>query len=553
MKQSAQSRHIAYFSMEVGVNNAIHTYAGGLGILAGDTLKAGADVDAPMVGITLLYKNGYFKQDIIEETGHQKACSDDWDYEHILTKLPQTCTITIHEREVQIGIWKYDIPGGSGGSLPLYFLDADIEGNHDDERAASSYLYSKFPHTRITQEIILGVGGVAAMEALGYQIDTYHLNESHAGFAILALHEMFGNRQEAQNKVVFTTHTPVKHGHTIYEESYVRSFLKGGVAEYIHPEDLNEGNMHMTNFCLHNSRYANAVARKHAETSLNMFPDHTIDAITNGIHTASWTSKITQDVFDEYIDGWRQDFSLLRNSHLIPDPVIAEMKRENKKEMIAYLAEKHQLELSEHVCTLGFARRVDAYKRLNFITQDIERLKKIAHTYGGIQILFSGKAYPDSQVQAAAIQEIVKLSQIDHGLLKIHFIEGYDMELSLKLVSGVDVWLNNPIRPKEASGTSGMKAAANGTMNFSVIDGWWVEGWNENITGWAIGDESSHIGNEHYEREHMYSKLEHVILPMYHNDSKHWIEMMKNAISINGGHFQTHRMLLEYIAKAYTS
>ena len=561
------STSIAYFSMEIGLENHIKNFAGGLGILAGDTLKSGADLGLDMLGITLNYSQGYFSQNLDSLTGLQIENSDAWDIAKFLQAENAEFSLEISHETVWVRVFRYDIHGQKS-VVPVYFLDTDYDKNTPENRHITSQLYIADPNLRLKQEILLGIGGVIMLQALGKFESTqkYHLNESHAAFAILALRQILNQEsvEKLKEKVVFTTHTPVLHGHKHYQSSYLEANLAAQYFNLIQENEKIDGDFNLTRFCLQNSIYKNAVSKKHAEVSNELFPGFGIDFITNGVHAQSWTSPATQALLDQYLAGWRADSSLFRNALEIPDEQIFETHQTNKLELLKLIQERTGVIFDPKIFTIGFGRRVDPYKRLDLIFNDLERLKDIARKHNGLQLVFSGKAYPQTQNLEGSIAKIYSLSKQDLGLLKIVYIPNYDMEISLKMVSGADIWLNNPIKPLEASGTSGMKAAMNGVPNLSILDGWWCEGWVEDQTGWAIGEHSgdqdnldntaSHNGAEYInsrDANDLYNKLERVVLPTYFLNSSHWIEIQKQAMSLNGSHFNTERMLLEYLSKGY--
>lgn len=543
---------IAYFSMEIAINNQIKSYAGGLGILAGDTLKAAADMGLDMVGITLLYKYGYFKQELNPETGEQLELNDTWDYQKMLELLPQRAVLQIEGREVVIQIWKYEIQGIHGHIVPVYFLDTDLEENYSEDRYTSFSLYSKYEHTRIRQEIVLGAGGVLALEAIGYPLfDNYHLNESHAAFAVLPLCERLQDRQAVRKRIVFTTHTPILHGHRGYPLQTYQHYLPAKWFRWLDSKWVTDEKILLTDICLANAKYINAVAKRHSQVSQQMFPNYQIDHITNGVHAVTWVSLPMATLFDTFLTGWRQDPRQLRNALRIPDKELYEAHGRNKQALIDYIHQTTTQTFDPHAFTLGFARRVDGYKRTDFILSDVKQLQQIAQKYGSLQLVFAGKAYPDTHSMESIIAKIYRLSQHTQGALKVVYLPNYDMEIAKLMVAGVDIWLNNPVKPLEASGTSGMKASLNGVPNFSVLDGWWPEGWVERETGWSIGADAQTSSDAEFELRDLYTKLEHDILPTFYFDTQKWLEIQKQAIALNGSHFHTHRMVSEYLEKAY--
>ena len=540
----------AYFSMEIALRPDMKTYSGGLGILSGDTLKSCADLGLNMAGVTLLYKNGYFKQSIDPDSGKQVESNDEWDYKNKLVDTNKTFHITIENRDILVKLWKYDIVSKS--TVPVYFLDTNLPENDYEDQAICFNLYSKYDNTRLKQEIMIGVGSVMALQTLGYDIaDKYHLNESHATFAIPYLEKVLGNHEKAAQKIVFTTHTPLEHGHKKYAFDTLRPQLGDELTNIMQTNNEDKSIVNLTKYCLDNCIYSNAVARKHSEVMHKMFPTKHIDYITNGVHTYTWVAPATAEVFDKYCPDWRLDPSDLRNAMNIPEYEMRTLHTTNKKRLFEMVEQRLGKKFSTDKFTIGFARRVDGYKRQNFIFKDLDRLCRIAQKFGGLQFVFAGKAYPDTAGPDSTLAEVYRLSQRTDLPIDIVYIPDYDMTTSEYMVAGVDIWLNNPLRPLEASGTSGMKATLNGVPNFSVVDGWWVEGIQENETGWAIGDENSHMGNEEYELNDLYGKLEHIILPTYHYDTKKWLEIQKQAIAINASYFNTQRMVTEYLTKGY--
>ncbi|MCA9380688.1 alpha-glucan family phosphorylase [Candidatus Dojkabacteria bacterium] len=533
--------------MEIGLKNEIKEYAGGLGILAGDTLKTAADMGVDIVGVSILYKNGYFKQQLAED-GEQIEAADSWDYENLLQNTGVKVSVPINNDTLHIEIWKYEITGITGKINPVYFLNTDIEENSQENRYISFNLYTPYNNTRIRQEIALGIGGVMALKAMGHPtFDVYHLNESHAAFAIAALRDMLGSKEDAKKHVCFTTHTPAEHGHIIHSRSEIESILSPEYSSLL-VEDYENDSLHLTKFSLLNSKFHNAVSEKHSEVSSKMF-DMPIPGITNGIHVSSWASKHFQKLFDEKISTWRNYPEDLQKAEGILGDLVINAHDESKNELINYVESNNLGHLKLDIFTIGFARRVDGYKRSGFLFYELDRLKAIAEKFGGLQVIFSGKAYFDYADGEDHIAYVIKLSKEDLGKLKIIYLPNYDMNISAMMVSGTDIWLNNPIKPLEASGTSGMKAALNGVPNLSTLDGWWVEGIREGITGWAIGNEEDN--NEEAELNDMYSKLEEIIIPTYQNNKREWARLMKSAIAYNASHFNTHRMLSEYINKGY--
>ncbi len=550
---SERSAKVAYFSMEIGTEVSIPTYSGGLGILAGDTLKSAADLKLPMVGITLLYHQGYFSQKILEY-GQQKEFGTSWDPRCRLKLLPVKTEITIEGRTVKIQAWENLMRGVSGGYVPIYYLDTNLEENDPQDRSNTFQLYSGDHTRRIAQEALLGIGGVRMLEALGFNdIETYHMNEGHAAFLTLELlRRNNGYVDKVKKMCVFTTHTPVPAGHDQFDHDLARNMLGDILPENI--KALAGADMlNMTILALNMSRFVNAVAQKHGEVSRNMFPGYPIDSITNGVHPNSWVSEIWKTLYDRYIPGWAADPMKFKDVYKIPDNEYWARHEVAKRSLIRFVNHETQAGLDYDVFTIGFGRRATPYKRADLIFSDIERLTRICE--GKVQFVFSGKSHPMDAGGKELIRKIVDYSHALRGKVKIVFIENYDMFVGGLMTAGVDVWLNTPRRPREASGTSGMKAAMNGAPNFSVLDGWWIEGHEEGITGWSIGPAPTEANLVDYDdaldANDLYEKLEKILIPKFYNDRSGWIKVMKGAVAKNGSMFNTHRMVTEYAEKAY--
>jgi len=558
---------IAYFSMEIGVKNDIPTYSGGLGILAGDTIKSAADLNLPLVAVTLITHKGYFTQEI-DANGWQKEKPMTWDPAQYMTLLPQKVKVQIEGRDVYIQSWLYTVVSPTGGKVPLLFLDTDLPDNAPQDRGITDYLYGGDSTYRIKQEIVLGMGGVRMLQALEFHIKKYHMNEGHASFLALELLHRFKRDIESvwdersvwdvsrvRDLCVFTTHTPVEAGHDKFPYPLVKQVL-GEIIPFDVLKDLaGMDSLNMTRLALNLSNYINGVAKKHGEVSQHMFPGYHIHAITNGVHTFTWTCGEMAKLFDKYIPGWANEPELFVRSGIIPELELWEAHREAKRKLMEYVGQATGEVMDPNDLTIGFARRTTAYKRPHLLFHNIDRLLQIIKK-GNLQIIYAGKAHPHDDNGKRIIQGIYEYRQRLRGKVKIAFLPGYDMDIALKLVSGVDVWLNTPLRPLEASGTSGMKAAHNGVLNFSVLDGWWIEGHIEGITGWAIGampTETTQPGTSDAEdAADLYDKLENLIVPAYYNpDKSGWSRMMKGAISNNAYYFNSHRMMRRYVTEAY--
>ena len=544
---------IAYFSMEIGINEHIPTYSGGLGILAGDTLKSCADLNVPIVGVTLLSEQGYFHQKI-DRDGNQIELPINFNINDFLTLLPSKTSVTIEDRTVHIRIWSYLVKGVNGYIVPVFFLDTNVEKNSEADREITKHLYGGDNKYRLTQEIVLGIGGVRAIQALGYKtIDKYHMNEGHAALGTLELFNREKNVEKVREQCVFTTHTPVAAGHDQFDLSFARPMLGEILPDSILNEVVYENRLNMTRLALFFSHYVNGVAKKHGEVSRLMFPGYSIDSITNGVHTPTWVSDPFQRLFDKHIPGWRSDPYILRSAFSIDKTEVWDAHIDAKKKLIDFVNNRYNVGMNYDHFTIGFARRQTPYKRPDLVISDPNRLNEIAEKVGPIQIIYAGKAHPQDGLGKETIKRIFNTMKSMHGKVKIVYIHNYDMTIGKMMTAGVDIWLNTPRRPKEASGTSGMKAAHNGVPHFSTLDGWWLEGHIENITGWSIGPEKTEeeASDDEIDRDDLYKKLESWVIPKFYKDRDNWIRTMRSCIAINASFFNTNRMVQQYVLNAY--
>src|ERR1700761_685285 len=550
---------VAYLSMEIAVKPSMPTYSGGLGILAGDTLRAAADMGLPLIAVTLAHRKGYVRQHL-HASGMQSEEDQPWDVEAILSPEDPVITVLIEERTVAIRAWRYDLEGATGHTIPIYLLDTDLEENDPRDRGLTDHLYGGDGDYRLRQEIVLGIGGARILEALCFRPRVYHLNEGHASLLTIALLErhLRGRSLEqatvedleaVRERCVFTTHTPVPAGHDRFSMEQAHRILGSERARLIERVGgCHDGMLNMTYIALRFARYVNGVAMQHGNVSREMFPKYTIDAITNGVHAPTWTAPAFRALFDRHIPRWREDNLKLRYATDIPENEIAEAHLEGKRALIAAVKVRTGLELRPEIFTIGFGRRAATYKRCELLFTDPSRLLRVARELGGLQILLSGKAHPADHPAKAKIQQVIELTrQLSSDELKIAYLEDYDWALGALLTGGVDLWLNTPKRPYEASGTSGMKAALNGVPSLSVLDGWWIEGCNEGVTGWAISDHEDEV----QEANSLYERLEKLILPLYYGHHDAWRRIMRSTIAINGPYFNTQRMLKQYVSKAY--
>ncbi len=564
----SEKEHIAYFSMEMGISHTIPTYSGGLGVLAGDLLKSYADMKIPVVGITLLNEKGYFYQKIDSE-GNQKELPVEWNTNETLSLMPNEVFVGIEGRKVKVRAWKLMVRGYTGNTIPVFFLDTNLAENSDDDKKLTSFLYGGDRKYRLAQEIILGIGGLRMLESLGYtNIKKYHMNEGHAALLTIELlkkSEISGMRADhfietIREKCVFTTHTPVAAGHDKFDVALFRKML----GDFLIPDQIMEkitqdNTVNMTLLGLTMSKYLNGVAKRHGEITREMFPEFRIDSITNGIHPQTWVSPYFKEIFDEYIPGWALDPFTLRYALSIPTEKIWDAHTNSKKELIDSINNRTNIGFHISRFTVGYARRFTGYKRPELILHDIEKLISIAEKVGDVQIIFAGKAHMQDYNGKEIIKKIFQTcSEVNKKETKLRmvFLENYDMKLARMLVAGCDIWLNTPQKPFEASGTSGMKAALNGVPQFSTLDGWWVEGHIEGITGWSIGthphgSDSESSGDFAKDAKSMYEKLENNIIPLFYSNPEKWKEIMRHCIAINASFFNTYRMAQQYIANAY--
>ncbi len=556
---------IAYFSMEIGIQNDIPTYSGGLGVLAGDTIRTGADLKLPMVAVTLFTKKGYFIQEL-DEYGRQTEYPVSWDPYKYMTLLPTKITVQIEGRDVLLQAWEYNVESLTRGCVPIFFLDTDVDGNTPEDREITHYLYGGDLSYRLKQEIVLGIGGVRILHELGFEIKKYHMNEGHSSFLTLELLNRFKRPiedvwdeklvwdvEKVKDLCVFTTHTPIEAGHDRFPYDLVTKTMGELIPLNVLKELGGQEFLNMTRLGFNLSEFINGVAKKHSEVSQSMFPGYEISAITNGVHTFTWTCNSFKTLYDKHLPGWANEPELFVRVGRIPDEELWAAHIEAKKVLLDYVRNNTGVDMSPDILTIGFARRATAYKRADLIFSDIERLERI----GGekLQIIYAGKAHPKDDLGKKLIEKIFSIKESLKDKIKMAYVKNYDMDIALKMVSGVDVWLNTPLRPREASGTSGMKAAHNGVINFSVLDGWWIEGHIEGFTGWSIGPtptETKLIDNmDTRDADDLYNKLGNIIIPMYYHDRHTWIRMMQNAIGKNAYYFNCHRMMRRYVTDAY--
>ena len=554
MSSFIEGAKIAYFSMEIGINTDVPTYSGGLGVLAGDVIRSSADLRIPLVAVTLISKKGYLKQKITPD-GWQIEYPEEWDPSKFMKLLPETATIKIAGRDVRIGVWVYEQESLTGGTIPVLFLTTDVEGNTQEDREITDFLYGGDEKYRLKQEIVLGIGGLRILEALKINVKKYHMNEGHSSLLTLELLKNNNlNADKVKNLCVFTTHTPVAAALDKFSYDMLSEVLETEVPQEILKEYGGSDRLNMTLLALNLSKYTNGVTEAHMEYSRKLFPGYHIQEITNGVHSYTWTCPCFRALFDKYIPRWANEPELLVRVDTIPDEELWEAHMKAKQTLLDFVYEKTATQMDINTLTIVFARRATEYKRAAMIFSDLEKLREI-QKQGRIQLIFAGKAHPRDEMGKRLIKDIYDCMAQLKKEIDIVYLENYKMEMAGKLMSGADIWLNTPLPPFEASGTSGMKAAHNGVINFSVLDGWWIEGCVEGLTGWAIGPSPDQAINEQERRKReladLYNKLEYLIIPKFYQQRDDWINLMKNSIGKVAYYFNTHRMMRRYATDAY--
>lgn len=552
----------AYFSMEIALDAAIPTYCGGLGVLAGDTIRSAADLRLPIVGVTLAHREGYFRQ-IVNERGEQVEESDPWNIDEKLSLASEKISVTISGRTVYIQAWLFYVQGIQEESVPVLLLDTDIPENDAYDRTLTRHLYGGDQHYRLCQELVLGVGGVRMLRALGFKnLSRFHMNEGHSSLLVLELLQeqlqKHGRSELSEEDIdavrkqcIFTTHTPIPAGHDKFSLDTVREVFGDHPLFEHNSLVFRENVLNMTFLGFNFSHYINGVAKLHGKVSRELFTNYTIDSITNGVHAAFWASKPITELFDKYIPGWKSDNASLRYALNLPKNEMWNAHLEAKKELLQLVQAENGVQLSSDILTIGFARRMTEYKRPEMLFSHPDRLRAIARKFGGLQILYAGKAHPHDQRGKELIRQIISQGKALAPDVQFVFLPNYDMNLAKYLVSGVDLWLNTPRPPLEASGTSGMKAAVNGVPSLSVLDGWWIEGCIEGRTGWAIGKKYPMQDEPEEDATELYLSLEYEIAPLFYNDREGYIDVMQHTIALNGSFFTSERMLEAYVTKAY--
>jgi glycogen phosphorylase len=553
--------HTAYFSMELAVRPEMHTYCGGLGLLAGDTARECADLELPVVFVTMLSRLGYLRQEI-GPSGEQLELPDRWDPKSWCLPLPTRVAVEVEGRSVVVRPWLTVLTGSQGFRVPVLLLDTDLSENSEEDRKLTDTLYGGDVTYQLKQEIVLGLGGLRVLRALGFDLRTYHMNEGHAALLTLDLlrdarrgpgkptaRRALSPVEEIRRRCVFTTHTPVKAGHHQYGYSLFERLLPGEVDPTTLRSLAGTARLNLTLLGMNLSGYINGVSRQHADTARQMFPRHRIHAVTNGVHLGTWTHRSFARLYDRRIPRWREEPELLVRALHLAEREVWDCHQVAKRELLQRVRRATEVSLEPETLTIGFARRMTAYKRPLLLFEDPGRLGLLA-SRRRFQVLLAGKAHPHDKAGREAVQRLHELARELDGRLSCVFLANYDMEWAKALVAGCDVWLNTPMPPMEASGTSGIKAALNGGLNLSILDGWWAEGCVEGVNGWSI----PHSKGTHTDRRDaasLYDRLEHVVLPCFYNEPQRWRAMMKQAIGHVGSYFNTRRMLRQYATEAY--
>ena len=544
--------------MEIALRSEVHTYSGGLGVLAGDTARSAADLNLPMVFVSLISRDGYVRQEI-GPNGGQIDHPNPWVPDEWAEPLSAMVAVPIGGRDVWIRPWLHLLSCPLGHSIPVILLDTDLDQNQPEDRAITQRLYGGDDTHRLKQEIVLGIGGMLLLRALGFKIGVYHLNEGHAALLTLQLlretgypaealapNKTFYDRHSVRERCVFTTHTPVEAGFDRFDYDLV-SRLLGESADMTELKELGGSDrLNMTQLALNLSGYVNGVAQRHAETARRMFPGYQIRSITNGVHAHTWTHRAFAKLYEAKFPNWAHEPEVLATADQIPDQEIWAAHQEAKTDLLTRVQNATGTQMRPDIPLIGFARRMAGYKRPDLLFSEIDRLRQIARARP-FQIVLAGLAHPSDGPGKRLIEDLhAHIGQMS-DTLPIAFLPGYDMSLAAAFVSGCDIWLNTPMPPLEASGTSGMKAALNGGLNLSVLDGWWVEGCVDGVTGWPIAGDPAGSGDG----VALYDRLERDVLPLYYDDRPRWIWMMKQAICKIGPVFNSQRMMRRYAAEAY--
>lgn len=557
-----RGRVVAYFSMEIALEPDMPTYSGGLGVLAGDFLRSAADLGIPIIGVTLVHRQGYLRQ-VLDGAGNQTSEPNPWNPEARLQRLEPTVQVLIEGRPVRVRAWAYTITGELGSTVPVILLDTQAPENTAADQTLTDRLYGGDHRYRLCQEAVLGIGGVQMLSALGYtDVQAYHMNEGHSALLTVPLVERIAQRagradstaedaDALRSACIVTTQTPVPAGIDKFPIDLAEHVLGPGVVATLRRHHaLLDGTLNLTHLGLFFSRYINGVAMRHEEISRGMFPGYPISSLSNGVHAGTWTAAPMAALYDRYIPEWRRDNLNLRYAWNVPLPQIMAAHAASKRRLIAEVSQRTGVHLSESVLTVGFARRATTYTRADLLFANLQRLADIVERVGPMQAVFAGSAHPADAGGADVIRNVFRAARHLRDKLTVVYVPNYDMALAQVLVAGCDVWLNTPQKPYEASGTSGMKAALNGVPSLSVLDGWWLEGCVDGVTGWSIGG-SEPVSDPAAEADALYDRLEWSVIPRYYRDARGFAQVRRAAIALNGSFFNGHRMVMQYVSSAY--
>ncbi len=542
-------RPILYLTAEIGLEPGLPTYAGGLGVLAGDHVRSAADLGLPLTAVSLYYREGYGLQSL-DEAGAQSLAFPRLEPNRVLEPGGFDLAIEVHGETVQLTTWKRMVLGLDGHVVTVWFLDAGLPQNTAAWRQVSERLYGGGEDNRLRQELVLGLGGLALAEQLGITDEMQlHLNEGHTAFAGFGLAKRQGLEQ-VRGRCLFTTHTPVSAGHDRFDWDMVAGICGPQLTEEL--KSLVPGErLNMSHLAAAHARAMNGVSVTNAQVAQDLFPGRDLEAVTNGVHLSTWCLPPMARLFDDYLSGWRHDQSRLAGATRLPDDALGRARASCRAELVQFVNAQTQAGLSEDLPLLGFARRMTGYKRANLVLRDPERLQALARQFGGLQIVFAGRAHPRDTEGQGIIQALSQAARTSTPELRIAMLPNYSMWSGRLLTGGVDLWLNNPIRPLEASGTSGMKASFQGVPNLSILDGWWVEGCRDGENGFAFGsDEPSR--DDPGDAEALYDCLEQRVLPILTaEDEGPWRAMQKQAV-LTAEAFSSRRMVTDYAERYYS-
>jgi starch phosphorylase len=519
----------------------LRTYSGGLGVLAGDHMKAAAEAGADVVGVTLLYREGFARQRL-DERGVQTEVNPEYDFSQYVQDTGTEISLPLDGGEIRSRLWKAEVEGVSGAKVDVIFLDTAHPENSNEHSRLAARLYGGDDSVRIRQEYLLGVGGIRALKALGkWPLAGLHINEGHCAFATLEMLRQGWSREQLRARCLFTTHTPIPVAH----EKWSWDDATGILGDVL-PDDARalagDDRLSMSHLAVSLSGHVNAVSEINARVAADMFPGTEIAPVTNGVHHITWVGQPMGELYDKHLPRWREDPGALAGAGVIPDDELRAARGEARRALRELSRSAVGVDLDPDALTVGFARRFAQYKRADLVFTDIDRLASICD--GGVQFVFAGKAHPRDDGGKALIQSVFSSAAKLEGRMKIVFIPDYSMSIGRNITGGADVWLNNPVRPMEASGTSGMKAVMNGVPNCSILDGWWPEACEHGVNGWAFGSESED-SDDRQDADALYRVLENDVIPAWRAGGERWADLMRAAITVSAG-FTAARMFGEY-------